>query len=92
VFSWSLYFPKLCAESASTADDGMEMFEHICPKAGWCPRNVLDTVIELAIEIAREGREGRRIGTLFTLGFADSVLRNSRALILDPIATHPARN
>lgn len=67
----------------------MEMFEHICPKADWCPRNVLDTVIELAIEIAREGREGRRIGTLFTLGFADSVLRNSRALILDPIATHP---
>jgi DNA integrity scanning protein DisA with diadenylate cyclase activity len=65
------------------------MFEHICPKAGWCPRNVLDTVIELAIEIAREGREGRRIGTLFTLGFADSVVRNSRALILDPIAAHP---
>lgn len=65
------------------------MFEHICPKAGWCPRNVLDSIIELAIEIAREGREGRRIGTLFTVGFADAVMRNSRALILDPIAAHP---
>ena len=65
------------------------MFEHICPKAVWCPRNVLDSIIELAIEIAREGREGRRIGTLFTLGFADAVMRNSRALILDPIAAHP---
>jgi diadenylate cyclase len=65
------------------------MFEHICPKASWCPRKILDSIIELAIEIAREGREGRRIGTLFTVGFADAVIRNSRALILDPIAPHP---
>ena len=47
---------------------------------------------ELALEIAREGREGRRIGTLFTLGKADAVLAASRALILDPLAGHaPAR-
>ena len=65
------------------------MFEHICPQADWCPRNILDSVLELAIEIAREGREGRRIGTLFTLGFADTVMRNSRPLILDPVAAHP---
>jgi len=66
------------------------MFEHICPKAAWCPRKVLDTVLELAIEIAREGREGRRIGTLFTIGFADLVMNHSRPLILDPLAMHPA--
>ena len=37
-------------------------------------------------------REGRRIGTLFTLGKADAVLAASRALILDPLAGHaPAR-
>ena len=36
----------------------------------------------------REGREGRRIGTLFTLGSADAVLASSRALILDPLAGH----
>ncbi len=65
------------------------MFEHICPKVRWCPRNVLESVLELAIEIAREGREGRRIGTLFTLGFADAVIRCSRPLILDPVALHP---
>lgn len=64
------------------------MFEHICPKAG-CPRKVLESLIELAIEIAREGREGRRIGTLFTLGFADVVMARSRPLILDPLAMHP---
>lgn len=43
-------------------------------------------MIELAVEIAREGREGRRIGTLFTFGDADAVLRRSRPLILDPLA------
>ena len=52
-------------------------------------RPVAQRVIELAVEIAREGREGRRIGTLFTVGDAETVLRHSRPLILDPIATHP---
>jgi DNA integrity scanning protein DisA with diadenylate cyclase activity len=65
------------------------MFETICADAHWCPRNVLEATLELAVEIAREGREGRRIGTLFTLGFAEAVLHNSRPLILDPIALHP---
>jgi len=65
------------------------MFETICADANWCPRGVLEATLELAIEIAREGREGRRIGTLFTLGRADAVLRCSRPLILDPIALHP---
>ena len=66
------------------------MFEHICPKAEWCPREVLDSLLELAIQVAREGREGRRIGTLFTIGFVASVMRHSRPLILDPLAMHPA--
>src|SRR4029450_87985 len=45
--------------------------------------------IELAIEIAREGREGHRIGTIFTVGDAGAVLERSRPLILDPLAGHP---
>jgi len=58
----------------------------------WCEPAVLESVLELALEIAREGREGRRIGTLFTVGKADAVLAASRALILDPLAGHaPAR-
>src|SRR4029453_6842556 len=48
----------------------------------------LEPTIELAVEIAREGREGRRIGTLFTFGDADAVLMRSRPLILDPLAGH----
>jgi DNA integrity scanning protein DisA with diadenylate cyclase activity len=65
------------------------MFETICANAHWCPRGVLEATLELAVEIAREGREGRRIGTIFTLGRADTVLGCSRPLILDPIALHP---
>src|SRR5262249_2749132 len=50
---------------------------------------ILESLISLAVEIAREGREGRRIGTLFTLGDEDAVLAKSRALILDPLQGHP---
>src|SRR4026209_2398150 len=64
----------------------------LCSQIPLCEPAVLESVLELALEIAREGREGRRIGTLFTAGKADEVLAASRALILDPLAGHaPAR-
>jgi DNA integrity scanning protein DisA with diadenylate cyclase activity len=64
----------------------------LCSRVPWCEPAVLESALELALEIAREGREGRRIGTLFTIGKADEVLAASRALILDPLAGHaPAR-
>jgi DNA integrity scanning protein DisA with diadenylate cyclase activity len=53
------------------------------------PAVLFEQVLELAIEIAREGREGRRIGTMFTVGDHEHVLVHSRCLILDPIAGHP---
>jgi diadenylate cyclase len=49
----------------------------------------IQAVVDLAIEIAREGREGRKIGTLFTVGAEHDVLARSRSLILDPLAGHP---
>ena len=60
----------------------------LCSQIPWCEPAVLESALELALEIAREGREGRRIGTLFTVGKADAVLAASRALILDPLAGH----
>jgi len=60
----------------------------LCSRISWCEPAVLESALELALEIAREGREGRRIGTLFTVGKADAVLATSRALILDPLAGH----
>ena len=43
------------------------MFESILCQVTEYDSEVLETLIELCVEIAREGREGRRIGTLFTL-------------------------
>jgi DNA integrity scanning protein DisA with diadenylate cyclase activity len=52
-------------------------------------RQTLEQVVELAVEVAREGREGRKIGTLFTVGGAEGVLERSHALLLDPLFGHP---
>jgi DNA integrity scanning protein DisA with diadenylate cyclase activity len=65
------------------------MFESILCQVSEYDSEVLEALIELAVEIAREGREGRRIGTLFTLGDEQAVLAKSRTLILDPLAGHP---
>ena len=54
--------------------------------------STIQAVVDLAIEIAREGREGRKIGTLFTVGAERDVLARSRSLILDPLAGHPAKD
>ena len=64
------------------------MFKTICQRVRRCNKKNLEPTIELAVEIAREGREGRRIGTLFTFGDAGAVLARSRPLILDPLAGH----
>ena len=53
------------------------------------PRDVMLDLVDLAIEIAREGREGRKIGTLFVIGDEEVVDKISRCLILDPLMGHP---
>src|ERR1700681_2103180 len=65
------------------------MFESILCEVTEYDPEVLEPLIGLAVEIAREGREGRRIGTLFTLGDENAVLARSRPLILDPLLGHP---
>jgi diadenylate cyclase len=51
-------------------------------------RHTLEEVLQLAVEVAREGREGRKIGTLFVVGDVDGVLERSRPLLLDPLFGH----
>jgi diadenylate cyclase len=66
-----------------------EIFCKVCSeKRGVNPETLKHTVI-LAVEIAREGREGRKIGTLFVVGDSEEVLKHSRSLILDPLFGHP---
>src|SRR6202451_2481500 len=64
------------------------MFESIFCQITEYDSDVLESLIGLAVEIAREGREGRRVGTLFTLGDETAVLAKSRPLILDPLLGH----
>ena len=77
------------AQSIQMSNGRRGMFKSICRRVHTRNKENLLLVIELAVEIAREGREGRRIGTLFTFGDADAVLKHSRPLILDPLAGHP---
>jgi DNA integrity scanning protein DisA with diadenylate cyclase activity len=65
------------------------MFESLLCQIPEYGPTVVEPLIELAVEIAREGREGRRIGTLFTLGDHEEVLSLSRPMILDPLQGHP---
>lgn len=67
----------------------MNLLHSICSAERGVDSRTLEDVLSLAVEIAREGREGRKIGTLFTVGDAEVVLRHSTALILDPLAGHP---
>ncbi|HEV2094438.1 MAG TPA: thioredoxin domain-containing protein [Rubrobacter sp.] len=70
--------------------DGYEdPIAEICSEERGVNNGTLKRVVELAVEIAREGREGRKIGTLFAVGDHEAVLVRSRPLILDPLAGHP---
>ena len=63
--------------------------DKICTEERQVNPKVLRFVIELAIEIAREGREGRKIGTMFVVGDEQAVISSSKELILDPLFGHP---
>jgi DNA integrity scanning protein DisA with diadenylate cyclase activity len=68
-----------------------KIFGRVCArtKCTDARKQTLEEVILLAVEIAREGREGRKIGTLFVVGDVEAVLERSRPLLLDPLYGHP---
>jgi diadenylate cyclase len=66
-----------------------KVFEEICSAKRQVNTEVLEQTISLAVEIAREGREGRKIGTLFVVGDSGEVIKRSKPLILDPLQGHP---
>ena len=65
------------------------MFETILCEVTEYDASVLEPLIGLAVEISREGREGKHVGTPFTLGDEAAVLARSRPLILDLLTGHP---
>ena len=66
-----------------------ELIAEICGPDG-CGVNphILEKVLTLGVEIAREGREGHKVGTLFVIGDAEAVMKASRPMILDPLKGH----
>lgn len=65
-------------------------FNQICGPKKKCAADVLEQTIQLAVELAREGREGRKVGTLFVVSDEKEVLKRSRPMILDPLYGHSA--
>jgi len=66
-----------------------KVYEEICSRQHHVSTEVLEQIVSLAVEIAREGREGRKIGTLFVVGDSGEVMKRSKPLILDPLQGHP---
>jgi diadenylate cyclase len=63
--------------------------DEICSARRGVNRRTLRRVVDLAVEIAREGREGRKTATLFVVGDSEAVIRHSKPMILGPLAGHP---
>ena len=49
------------------------------------PLETLKTVVDLAVEIGREGREGKPVGTIIVVGDSRNVIKSSQPLGFDPV-------
>jgi len=49
------------------------------------PLETLKLVVDLAVEIGREGREGKPVGTLFVVGDTRKVMQSSHSVGFDPV-------
>jgi diadenylate cyclase len=61
-----------------TARDLRQLETHV-------PLDTLKTVVDMAVEVGREGREGKPIGTLFVVGDSKKVLASSHPVGFDPV-------
>ena len=59
------------------SEEVSDIFEDIQPE-------VFETVLNIALELASQGREGRQVGTIFVLGDHEKVLELSRQMIMNP--------
>jgi diadenylate cyclase len=65
-----------------TTNKGANMVGSVRPE-------VFERVLNLAIELANQGREGKPVGTIFTLGDHEKVLQLSRQLVMNPFHGYP---
>ncbi|MDD5169888.1 MAG: diadenylate cyclase [Syntrophales bacterium] len=50
---------------------------------------VFGAVLNVALELAAQGREGRKVGTIFILGDHEKVLQLSRQMVINPFKGYP---
>ncbi len=53
---------------------------------------VVEAVLHLARDLAREGREHSPVGALWAIGDTDRVLKHSRQVVLNPFEGHPPQD
>lgn len=53
---------------------------------------VVEAVLGIARDLAKEGREKNAIGALFVIGDTERVLKHSRQIVLNPFAGHPPQD
>ncbi|MCX9014727.1 MAG: diadenylate cyclase [Candidatus Methanoperedens sp.] len=53
---------------------------------------VIKAILNIALEIAMQGREGKMFGTGFIIGDSDEVMRRSHQLVLNPFEGQPEEN
>ncbi|CAG1064558.1 hypothetical protein BAC1_00118 [uncultured bacterium] len=70
------------AEVFSAMGISMDLLNKVKPE-------VLESVLNIALELSSEGREGRTVGTTFVIGDNDRVMGLSRALIMNPFRGYP---
>jgi len=59
------------------SEEVSDIFEDIQPE-------VFEAVLNIALELASQGREGRQVGTIFVIGDHEKVLELSRQMIINP--------
>jgi DNA integrity scanning protein DisA with diadenylate cyclase activity len=93
--------PSRTAETRPAAEGAPEAGPSVSPEDAWkaglvagtdIRPEVFEAVFATAVEISREGREGKPVGTAFIVGDSPAVLARSKQLILNPFEGHdPAK-
>ncbi len=65
--------------------------DSIAELAGDLPIEVVKSLLDIAVDIGQEGREGDPVGTLFVIGDAERVMRHSRPMTFDPFRGYSER-
>jgi DNA integrity scanning protein DisA with diadenylate cyclase activity len=75
-------------EKSGPYDRFVTGLDKVCERVKKINSKVLRAVMDLTIKISREGREGRKIGTIFVINDEEAVLKSFKTLILDPLKGH----